>query len=69
MVKKERLDKLLVEQGFVDTKEKAKALIMAGMVLVGNKRFEKAGDKVPSDSIVSIKKTECSYLSTVNRQS
>lgn len=46
-VSKERIDVLLVEQGFFESREKAKAAIMAGLVLSGSERIEKAGTKVP----------------------
>lgn len=53
---KERIDVLLVEQGFFDSREKAKAAIMAG--LVHNKdgeRLEKAGTKVPRSLELHVK--------------
>lgn len=45
---KERIDVLLVEQGFYDSREKAKAAIMAGLVLANEERIEKPGMKVPA---------------------
>ncbi|NWJ97198.1 MAG: TlyA family RNA methyltransferase [Chloroflexi bacterium] len=41
---KKRADQWLVERGLVETREKAKALIMAGQVLTGTRRVEKPGD-------------------------
>ncbi|MDE6949392.1 MAG: TlyA family RNA methyltransferase, partial [Lachnospiraceae bacterium] len=41
--KKKRLDLLLVEQGLVPSREKAKAVIMAGNVFVNGEREDKAG--------------------------
>lgn len=43
---KERLDVLLVQQGFFETREKAKRAIMAGIVIVNNKKIEKAGTSI-----------------------
>ena len=40
---KKRLDVLLVERGLATSREKAKAMIMAGEVLVDNEREDKAG--------------------------
>lgn len=40
---KERLDVILVKQGFASSREKAKALLMAGNVFVDNQREDKAG--------------------------
>jgi len=43
---KERLDVLLVQQGFFETRERAKRAIMAGVVIVDNKKIEKAGTSI-----------------------
>lgn len=43
---KERLDVLLVQKGLVESREKAQRIIMAGEVLVGNVKIDKAGTKV-----------------------
>ena len=43
---KKRLDVLLVERGLATSREKAKAMIMAGEVLVDNEREDKAGSKI-----------------------
>ena len=40
---KERLDVLLVKQGFAQSREKAKAIIMSGNVFVDGQREDKAG--------------------------
>ncbi len=51
-MKKERIDKLLVEQGFTDSRTKAQALVMAGVVLVNEKRIEKSSQEfAPTDTI------------------
>ena len=44
---KKRLDVLLVERGLATSREKAKAMIMAGEVLVDNEREDKAGSMFP----------------------
>ncbi|NWL87393.1 MULTISPECIES: TlyA family RNA methyltransferase [unclassified Paenibacillus] len=54
-VSKERLDVLLVEQGYFDSREKAKAAIMAGLVYSGTQQLEKAGTKIPRDTALSVK--------------
>ena len=43
-MKKERIDKLLVENGLADSRAKAQALVMAGVVLVDEKRVEKPSE-------------------------
>src|SRR5512144_1945686 len=42
-VGKRRLDRLLVERGLQETRQKAQAIIMSGRVLVDGKKVEKAG--------------------------
>ena len=46
---KQRLDVVLVEKGLAASREKAKALIMAGKVLVDEKKIDKAGTEVNPD--------------------
>ena len=53
-MKKERLDLLLVEQGYFSSRERAKATIMAGKVLVNEVKIEKAGTMVPADGTIRI---------------
>ncbi|NPA90624.1 MAG: TlyA family RNA methyltransferase [Chloroflexi bacterium] len=53
--RKERLDKLLVQRGLVESREKAQALILAGHVLVNGQRVDKVGKRVPQDADIHIK--------------
>ncbi|WP_410768267.1 TlyA family RNA methyltransferase [Fontibacillus sp. BL9] len=62
-VSKERIDVLLVEQGFFESREKAKAAIMAGLVLSGTERIEKAGTKVSRDLPLTVKGAVHPYVS------
>ncbi|MGZ3613197.1 MAG: S4 domain-containing protein, partial [Thermodesulfobacteriota bacterium] len=55
MVKKERLDKLLVEKGITSTREKARALIMAGKVAVEGKRIDKPGTNIDPEALIQLK--------------
>ncbi|SHK37535.1 TlyA family RNA methyltransferase [Thermocrinis minervae] len=52
---KERLDKLLVELGYAPTREKAQALIMAGLVLVDGKVVDKPGHQVKREQRIEVK--------------
>lgn len=54
-VKKERLDVLLVEQGFFESRENAKRHIMAGIILVNDMPVDKPGTKIPADARLRIK--------------
>jgi 23S rRNA (cytidine1920-2'-O)/16S rRNA (cytidine1409-2'-O)-methyltransferase len=51
---KVRADQLLVDRGFADSREKAKALILAGAVLVNGQKLAKPGHTVVSDAEVSV---------------
>ncbi|GAV11043.1 MULTISPECIES: TlyA family RNA methyltransferase [Paenibacillus] len=62
-IPKERIDVLLVEQGYYTSREKAKAAIMAGLVLANAERIEKAGMKVPRDAAITVKGAVHPYVS------
>ena len=49
---KERLDVLLVKQGYAPSREKAKAIIMSGNVFVDGEREDKAGSVFEEDKCV-----------------
>ena len=54
-MKKERIDKLIHDLGFAESRAKAQAMIMAGTVLVNEKRVEKASEMFPADALIRIK--------------
>ncbi|MCD8365188.1 MAG: TlyA family RNA methyltransferase [Clostridiales bacterium] len=60
---KERLDILLVQQGLAPSREKAKALIMAGEVLVGGQREDKAGTMIDTTAEITVKGGKLRYVS------
>jgi 23S rRNA (cytidine1920-2'-O)/16S rRNA (cytidine1409-2'-O)-methyltransferase len=62
-MRKERLDVLLVERGLFETREKAKAAVMAGLVLIGGERCDKPGTKVAEDAAISVKGEVHPYVS------
>ena len=53
--KKERVDKILVDRGLVQSRERARALIMAGQVVVADHVAEKPGQLVPVEAEVRLK--------------
>jgi len=55
MLKRERIDKLLVERGLAESRTKAQAMVMAGVVLVNEQRVEKPSEQISSDSQIRIK--------------
>ncbi|WP_028596090.1 TlyA family RNA methyltransferase [Paenibacillus assamensis] len=60
---KERIDILLVEQAYYESREKAKAAIMAGLVIADGERIEKAGMKVPRTAAITVKGAPHPYVS------
>ena len=63
MSNKTRLDVLLTERGLLDSRQKAQATIMAGIVFVNGQRVDKAGTMVANDSAVEIRGTTLQYVS------
>ncbi len=63
MKQKNRLDKLLVEFGYVENVNKAKALIMSGKVLVNEKRVEKPGTKFQDNIDIRLIKKSHDWVS------
>ena len=60
---KKRLDVLLTERGLAPSREKAKALIMAGIVYVNNQKEDKAGTSFPEDAVVEVRGQGLRYVS------
>lgn len=60
---KKRLDVLLVEQGLADSREKAKAIIMSGIVYVDNNKEDKAGTTFEETANVEVRGNTLRYVS------
>jgi 23S rRNA (cytidine1920-2'-O)/16S rRNA (cytidine1409-2'-O)-methyltransferase len=60
---KTRLDKLLVDRGLAASRERAQALILAGKVLVGDQKVEKAGAQVDGESAIRLLGEDLKYVS------
>lgn len=60
---KERLDVLLVQRGLASSREKAKAVIMAGSVFVGGQREDKAGTMIDEKAEITVKGSQLKYVS------
>jgi 23S rRNA (cytidine1920-2'-O)/16S rRNA (cytidine1409-2'-O)-methyltransferase len=61
--KKERIDKLLMERGIIQSRERAKALIMMGKVSVGGQRIDKPGTKVGFEDNIQLEGEDLPYVS------
>ena len=62
-VKKERLDALLVKNNLVQSRERAKTTIMAGLVLVNGQKIDKAGTLVKADAEIRVLGNTLPYVS------
>lgn len=63
MAKKERIDVLLVDLGLIETREKAKRSIMAGLVYCNNERVDKPGTRLAVDAAIQVKGDVLPYVS------
>ena len=63
MAAKTRLDVLLVERGFVESRQKAQAVIMAGSVFVAGQRVDKPGTSVPNEADIEVRGHVLRYVS------
>ncbi len=58
-----RLDQLLVDRGLVESKSRAQALIMAGLVYTGEKRLDKPGQPVAEDLQIDVRGQDHPWVS------
>jgi len=63
MKTKDRVDKIMVDKGIVKSRERAKALIMAGNVFIDGRKVSKAGDFVDAAAEVTLKEQDIPYVS------
>lgn len=63
MAERERLDKLLVKRGLTASRERARAMILAGEVLVNDQPVDKSGAQVDKQAVIRLKTTGLPYVS------
>ena len=63
MKNKKRLDVLLTEQGYADTRTKAQAIIMAGQVYVDGQKADKPGISYEETVSIEVRGETCPYVS------
>lgn len=63
MQKKTRLDVAVFEQGYAPSREKAKAIIMAGIVYVNNQKVDKAGFELKECDVLEVRGKTLQYVS------
>lgn len=60
---KQRLDVLLVERGFAESRQKAQAMLLAGEVRIAGQRHDKSGERVATDAPIEITGAQLRYVS------
>jgi 23S rRNA (cytidine1920-2'-O)/16S rRNA (cytidine1409-2'-O)-methyltransferase len=62
-VAKQRADQMLVDRGLVESRAKAQALILAGLVFSGERKIEKAGQALPDEAPLEVRGREHPWVS------
>ena len=60
---KTRIDQLLVDRGMAESRTRAQALIMAGLVFVETRKIDKPGQSVPDDAAIEVKGRDHPWVS------
>lgn len=63
MAAKTRVDQLLVERGLVESRARAQALILAGLVFSNDRRIDKAGQALPPDAPLDVRGRDHPWVS------
>ena len=63
MAEKRRADQLLVEQGLAESRTKAQALILAGLVSCSGRRIDKPGEQLAADMALALKERDHPWVS------
>jgi 23S rRNA (cytidine1920-2'-O)/16S rRNA (cytidine1409-2'-O)-methyltransferase len=63
MMAKQRIDQLLVDRGLAESRTRAQALVMAGLVFVGERKIDKAGQQVADDAAVEVRGRDHPWVS------
>ncbi len=58
-----RIDQLLVERGLAESRARAQALVMAGLVFAGDRKIDKPGQNVADDSDIAVKGRDHPWVS------
>ena len=57
-----RLDQYLVQHGLIQSRERAKAMIMSGVVFVNEQKVDKAGEMIKEDAKVEVRGHDIGYV-------
>ena len=58
-----RADQLLVDSGLVESRTRAQALIMAGLVFLGDRKIDKPGQAVADDAVLDVRGRDHPWVS------
>ncbi|SDD54378.1 23S rRNA (cytidine1920-2'-O)/16S rRNA (cytidine1409-2'-O)-methyltransferase [Sphingomonas sp. YR710] len=58
-----RADQLLMDRGLVESRARGQALILAGLVFVGERKIEKAGQSLPADAMIEVRGRDHPWVS------
>jgi 23S rRNA (cytidine1920-2'-O)/16S rRNA (cytidine1409-2'-O)-methyltransferase len=62
-LRKVRADQLLVDRGLVESRSRAQALILAGLVFVGERKLAKAGEQLSPDAVLDVRGRDHPWVS------
>ena len=62
-ISKKRVDQLLVERELAESRTRAQALVMAGLVFVGEAKVDKPGQQVPEDAVLDVRGRDHPWVS------
>ena len=60
---KQRADQLLVDRGLAESRTRAQALIMAGLVFAGTRKVDKPGQTLPADAVLDVRGRDHPWVS------
>ena len=60
---KQRIDQLLVTRGLAESRARAQALVMAGLVFAGDRKIDKSGQQIPEDAEITVKGRDHPWVS------
>ena len=60
---KQRADQMLVDRGLAESRTRAQALIMAGLVFLGDRKVDKPGQQLPDDAVLDVRGRDHPWVS------
>ena len=60
---KQRVDQILVDRGLAESRSRAQALVMAGLVFAGERKVEKPGQALPDDAMLEVRGRDHPWVS------